>query len=242
MIVAERKPFVEIKEFLAPYQKVMILGCGTCVTVCQAGGQAEVDILTSELKIADRREGKSREFITGTVTRQCEPEMVEPILEQVKRDQPEAILTLACGVGCNFLAERVGKVPVFPGVNTSFYGTALEHGVFAEMCAGCGQCILHLTGGICPIARCTKSLMNGPCGGSNKGKCEISTEVDCGWALIVKRMEDLGTLDKLTEIYPVRDWSKSFHGGPRKLLIPSVKIAAELAAQAEEAKKPGAKS
>lgn len=242
MIVAERKPLAEIQEFLAPYQKILLLGCGTCVTVCQAGGQAEVDILTSQLRIADRQAGRSREFLTGTITRQCEPEMVAPILEQVKQERVDAVLTLACGVGCNFLAERVGKVPVFPGVNTSFYGTALEHGVFAERCLGCGQCILHLTGGICPIARCTKSLMNGPCGGSHQGKCEISPEVDCGWALIVKRMEELGTLEKLTEIYPPRDWSTSFHGGPRKLVIPSVKIAAELAAQAAAENKAGAKS
>jgi len=235
MIIAERKPFAEIKEMLAPYKKIMIMGCGTCVTVCRAGGQAEVDLLASELRIADRREGKAREYITGTITRQCEPEMVDPLLEQVKREKPDAVITLACGVGVNFLADRIGSVPVFPGVNTTSYGATIAEGIWAELCAGCGNCITYLTGGICPIARCTKSLMNGPCGGSHGGKCEIGKEVDCGWALIVKRMDALGQLDRLTEIQPPRDWSTSFHGGPRQTIHPSVKIAREKAAAAAKA-------
>ena len=94
----------------------------------------------------------------------------------------------------------------------------MEHGTWLEMCAGCGDCILHLTGGICPVARCTKSLMNGPCGGTNDGKCEINPETECGWVLIVNRMKELGTLDKLSEINPPRDWSSSYHGGPRKVI------------------------
>ena len=232
MIIAEGKPFAEIKEMLAPYKKIMIMGCGTCVTVCRAGGQAEVDLLTSELRIADRQEGKTREFITGTITRQCEPEMVDPLLEQVKREKPEAVITLACGVGVNFLADRIGRVPVLPGVNTTSYGATLEEGVWAELCAGCGNCITARTGGICPIARCTKSLMNGPCGGSHGGKCEIARDVDCGWALIVKRMEALGQLEKLIQVEPPRDWSTSFHGGPRRTIHPSVQIAREKAAAA----------
>ena len=240
MIIAERKPFAEIKEMLAPYKKIMIMGCGSCVTVCLAGGQAEVDVLTSELKIADRQAGKTREFITGTLTRQCDPEFIVPLAEQVKKEKPDAVISLACGVGVNYLAERLGAIPVFPGVDTKFYGAALEHGVWAELCAGCGKCILHLTGGICPIARCTKSLMNGPCGGTNKGKCEISQDVDCGWYLIVKRMTELGTLDQLSEIYAARDWSTSFHGGVRRQIHPSSRVAQERD-RAEAVKKAGAK-
>jgi hypothetical protein len=111
---------------------------------------------------------------------------------------------------------------VLPGLNTKFFGAATETGGWVEMCAGCGECILHLTGGICPIARCSKSMMNGPCGGSQGGKCEISPDVDCGWAKIVERMAELGTLDMLDDIIPPRDWSSSHHGGPRKVSRPEL--------------------
>jgi len=131
----------------------------------------------------------------------------------------DLVLSTACGVGVNFLAQRIGNIPVYPGINTSFYCAVPKPGEFIELCAGCGNCILHLTGGICPIARCTKSLMNGPCGGTDKGKCEISQEVDCGWYLIVERMKQLGNLEALVEIQPPRDWSTAFHGGPRRIVL-----------------------
>ena len=132
------------------------------------------------------------------------------------------MVSLGCGVGVNFLAQKLETIPVFPGVNTEFFGATVEPGVWVEMCAGCGNCILHLTGGICPIARCSKSILNGPCGGSQDGKCEISPDVECGWALIVERMKKLGTLDRLAEIVAPRDWSTSRHGGPRRVVHPEV--------------------
>jgi len=107
---------------------------------------------------------------------------------------------------------------VFPGVDTKFFGATVESGVLIEMCEGCGKCILNITGGICPIARCSKSLLNGPCGGSKDGKCEISPDVECGWSLIVERMKKLGTLHLLEETVPPRDWPYSHHGGPRRVI------------------------
>ena len=110
-------------------------------------------------------------------------------------------------------------VPVVPAVNTTFLGAALEQGVWAERCQGCGDCVLEITGGICPIARCSKSLLNGPCGGSSEGKCEIDPEVDCGWQLIYDRLSALGKLENLNRMLPARDWSTSRDGGPRRRVV-----------------------
>lgn len=207
MIVANQKPFEQVKGFVDEYDKVLVAGCGTCVTVCHAGGQKEVGMLVSGLKIAYRLEDREKTFFETTVQRQCDEEFIEPLMDIVKKGNVDAVLTLACGVGVNFLADRLEGVPVFPGVNTSFYGAAVEHGVWQGMCAGCGDCITYLTGGICPVARCTKSLINGPCGGMNNGKCEISPDVDCGWHLIINRMKQLGKYKDLLNIVEPRDWT-----------------------------------
>ncbi|UCB44501.1 MAG: methylenetetrahydrofolate reductase C-terminal domain-containing protein [Spirochaetota bacterium] len=218
MIVAERKPLGEIKSFLEDYNKVLVLGCGTCATVCLAGGESEVKVVAAGLRIGFLKEDKEIEILEECITRQCEPEFVDPIIERAKNDSVEAILSLGCGVGVNFLAQKLETVPVYPGVNTKFFGAAIEPGVWIEMCAGCGNCILHLTGGICPVARCSKSILNGPCGGSSNGKCEINPDVDCGWQLIVERMKNIGTIERLYEIIPPRDWSTSHSGGPRRVV------------------------
>lgn len=218
MIVAERKPLSEIRGFVDDFHRILIVGCGTCATVCLAGGEAEVKVVGSGLRISFLQDEKEVEILEDCVTRQCEPEFVEKVQQRVRDESVDAVVSLGCGVGVNFLAQKLETVPVFPGVNTKFFGAAVEPGVWIEMCAGCGNCILHLTGGICPIARCSKSILNGPCGGSQDGKCEIDPDVDCGWALIVERMDKLGTLDRLTEMIPPRDWSTSHHGGPRKVI------------------------
>ncbi|MEW5746045.1 MAG: methylenetetrahydrofolate reductase C-terminal domain-containing protein [Nitrospirota bacterium] len=217
MIVGTQKPFEEIWEMVRGFKKVMVLGCNTCVAICHAGGGKEAEIIASMLRMKAAQEGAAMEITNGGIERQCEPEFFEPVMEQLKAQ--DLVVSTACGVGVNFLSDRIGNVPVYPGVNTSFYGAVPQAGVFKELCAGCGNCILHLTGGICPIARCSKSLMNGPCGGTNKGKCEISQEVDCGWYLIVERMKQLGTLEKLYEIQPPRNWSTGFYGGPRRVVL-----------------------
>ena len=218
MIIAERKPLNEIKSFLENYKKILIVGCGSCATVCLAGGETEVKVVASGLRIGFLKEDKEVEILEDCITRQCEPEFVSKILERVKKEEVEAVLSLGCGVGVNFLAEKLETFPVFPGVNTKFFGATVEPGVWVEMCAGCGNCMLHLTGGICPITRCSKSILNGPCGGSKDGKCEISPDVDCGWYLIVERMKKIGTLSLIEEIIPPRDWSTSHHGGPRRVI------------------------
>ncbi len=221
MIVGEQKPFEEIWEMVKGFKKVLVYGCNTCVAICHAGGNKEAEILASMIRIKAAEESVPMEVKHAGIERHCEPEYFEPLMEEVKTY--DLVLSTACGVGVNFLSERIGNIPVYPGINTEFYGAVPQAGVFTELCAGCGNCILHLTGGICPVARCSKSLMNGPCGGTNKGKCEISKEVDCGWYLIVERMKKLGTLEKLYDIQPPRNWATSRDGGPRRVVLEHIK-------------------
>jgi ferredoxin len=230
MIVGQQKPFDEIWEMVKEFKKIYILGCNTCVAICHAGGGKEAEILASMIRMKATQEGKAMEVNHGGIERQCEPEYFDPVMETLRSQ--EMVMSTACGVGVNFLADRIGNIHVYPGVNTEFFGAVPEAGVFTELCAGCGNCILHLTGGICPIARCSKSLMNGPCGGTNRGKCEVSDEIDCGWFLIVERMKQLGALEKLTAVQPPRNWSTSFHGGPRRVSLEHIRAFEE-----QEAKK-----
>ena len=136
----------------------------------------------------------------------------------------DMVLSLGCGIGVQALAERFPKSIVVPGLNTSFLGLPTEQGVWAERCAACGDCILGLTGGICPIARCSKSLLNGPCGGSSKGKCEINDQTDCAWQLIYDRLAGQGRLDLLMEIRPPKNWKTSRDGGPRKIVREDLRL------------------
>ena len=222
MIIAEGKPIKEILDMIAPYDKILLVGCKGCVTVCSTGGEKEVGILGSALRLARQAQGKPLEVKEITLERQCDTEYLEPMREDI--DRYPAILSLACGAGIQFLAEKFRKHPVLPGVDTQFIGVAEEQGVWTERCQACGNCVLDRTGGICPVARCSKSLFNGPCGGSKGGKCEIDSQVDCGWQLIYDRLKELGQLDKLEIVLPVKDWSKNRDGGPRKRVREDLKI------------------
>jgi ferredoxin len=221
MIVAERKPIEEIIGFIRDCKKILLVGCNECVTVCYAGGKKEVEILASALKMAFMKEGKDLEVKEVTLERQCDHEYLEEIRNII--DQYDAVISLACGVGVQFMAEKYFRTPVFPGVNTCFMGVTEEMGVWTERCQGCGQCILEKTAGICPISRCAKRLLNGPCGGSTKGKCEINKELDCAWQLIIDRLRELGRLEDYEEIIPIKDWSTERAGGPRKVVREDLK-------------------
>ena len=223
MIKAKQKPIAEIKALLAPYRNILILGCGTCVTISFAGGEKEVGLLASSLRIASAMDpGGQKIFSEQTVQRQCEWEFIDAVAEQI--NQADAVLSLACGIGVQALAERYPDKVILPGVNTTFLGMAVEHGVLVERCRACGDCILGLTGGVCPIARCAKNLLNGPCGGSQRGKCEVNPETDCAWQLIYDRLGKLGQLDRLSSPMTYKDWSKDYDGGPRKIVREDIKL------------------
>jgi len=225
MIIAEQKSLEEMKTMIADAQKVLVVGCGTCVTVCFAGGAREAAIVSSSLRMASKLDGNSKAITDVTVQRQCEWEYLDQIKEQVQ--ETDIVLSLGCGIGVQAIAERFPQNWVVPGLNTTFLGIPLEQGVWAERCAACGDCILGLTGGICPIARCSKSLLNGPCGGSENGHCEISPEIDCAWQLIYDRLNSMGKLHLLQEIQPPKNWRTSRDGGPRHITREDLKLAAE---------------
>ena len=213
MIIAKRKPVAEIVDMVKEFNRVLVLGCRGCVSVCSAGGEREVEILASLLRLGFQKAGKKLTTITGTLVRQCDKEYIDGLDEW--DGQYDAIVSMACGVGVNFIANLRTMARVYPGVNTTCMGGSMEQGKWTEQCAGCGNCVLHLTGGLCPVARCAKSLMNGPCGGSVGGRCEIHADIPCIWQSIHDRLDRLGRKRELSVIAPLRDWSTAGHGGPR---------------------------
>jgi ferredoxin len=215
MIVAKRKPFEEIKEMLKPYKKVLNVGCGTCVSVCLAGGQKEVQILNSELEMARNLENSPIEMGGVSVERQCDREFLAELDSMV--DDYEAILSMACGVGIQFLAERFPHKPVFPGVDTTGLAVNQAVGIYEERCKSCGRCVLAMTGGICPVTMCAKGLYNGPCGGTNKGSCEIDSDQPCAWYKIHERLSQQGRLDLIMDFTDAVDWTDQ---EPRTLIQP----------------------
>lgn len=222
MIVGEQKPLEEIKELVGDYERILVLGCGTCVTVCFAGGEKEVGILASSLRMTTRIDDQGKVFDEATIQRQCEWEFLDAIEEEI-RDH-DLVLSMACGIGVQAIVERFPEARVAPAVNTTFLGLPEEHGLWTERCAACGECILYRTAGICPIARCAKSLLNGPCGGSQDGKCEIDPDVPCAWQLIYDRLKAQGRLDQMLEIVPAKDWSTNRDGGPRRLVRDDLRL------------------
>ena len=240
MIVGERKSLQEIMAMIGTHQKVLILGCRTCVAVCMAGGEKEVAILASQLRIASKLNGDDKVFREGTVERQCEYEFLDEAVEDV--EWADVVVSLACGIGVQTTNEYLPQKQTLPGLNTTFLGQPTELGVWEERCQACGNCVLDLTGGICPVTRCSKGLLNGPCGGSHDGKCEVShvvtkggqpvyvvkdgkkqlvtEEVDCAWQLIYDRLKALGKLDQMQGIQaiPIKDWRTSRDGGPRRIV------------------------
>jgi ferredoxin len=217
MIIAERKPVDEIKGFIEGRKKVLVVGCRGCVTVCNAGGTKEVGVLASLLRLDAQKDGRELVVDEFTLERQCDPEYIDELLELVEK-RYDAILSMACSVGPQFLARRYPKESIYPALNTCFIGGALAHGIWAEHCQACGNCVIHNFGGMCPISRCSKSLLNGPCGGSAGGVCEISKEVECIWHLIATKVMEEGRLDGFAPIQPFKDWSSSRDGGPRKIV------------------------
>lgn len=212
MIVAETKPFEEIKDILSSYKKILILGCGSCTTVCMSGGKKQVELLASALRMAKKIEGNEIQVGEMTILRQCDPEFIARIKGEA--EQYDVILSMACGAGVQVLAESLGGMPVLPALNTLFIGVTEDEGVWSERCLACGECILWRTGGICPVTRCAKSLTSGPCGGSQKGFCEVSKNTPCVWQQIYARLKKLNQLHFLKEVPQPK--TKPVH--PRKMI------------------------
>ncbi|MHC1729670.1 MAG: methylenetetrahydrofolate reductase C-terminal domain-containing protein [Syntrophobacteraceae bacterium] len=217
MIVADRKKIPEIRDMIEAHDRVLLVGCGTCVTVCLAGGEREAGILGSALRMSLKLIGRGEVKVDEcTIERQCEDAFIDALASRVS--DYDALCSLACGAGVQALAERFPNTPVYPGLNTQFIGILESQGVWTEKCAGCGACRLGEFAGICPLTRCAKRLLNGPCAGSRDGKCEIRQDLDCAWQLIYVRASALGILDRFEVIAAPHDWSAGLDGGPRKVV------------------------
>lgn len=215
MIVTEQKPIEKILDSLKDYQKIFLVGCGECATTCKTGGEPELLAMKKLLE----EQGK-------TVLGMCIPP-APCVASQIKTElaknmkalrETEAMLVLACGLGVQSVKDndRLG-LTVLPSCNTMFGAVMDAQGNFYEKCSMCAECVLDVTGGICPITLCAKGLLNGPCGGMNKGKCEVDQEKDCAWVLIYKELSKKNKLGRFKEIQGPKDFKKS--GKPHKLIV-----------------------
>lgn len=202
MIVVRLKPLEEITSMLNGYQKILIVGCDGCSGVYEVGGIKQAEMLKERLE----RIKEKISIETISVPRQCDNEIIAKWLHDV--DEFDAIFSLGCGVGVQTIAEVHEDKPVFPLVNTKFIGMEdKKKEKLLERCQACGDCILAETGGVCPITRCAKQLLNGPCGGQAKGKCEVGGwKNDCAWILIYNRLKSKGRLDQFTKFREQRDF------------------------------------
>lgn len=204
MIVTTLKPLDEILNFISPFKNILIVGCDGCTQPPR--GVREAEALSQLLELGGKQRNKEFAFKVNTLVKQCDSYLTAVALKDMIDDGVEAVLSLACGLGPQTIAGLYPVLPIFPAQNTVFMGSEeREAGTLEERCAACGDCILALTGGICPVSRCAKSLLNGPCGGSQNGKCEIDPNKDCAWALIIERLEKLGRLQDLEAIQPPKD-------------------------------------
>jgi ferredoxin len=200
MIIAQQKDLTEIQDMIASYGKVLLVGCGTCMTFCSAGGPSEVDGLAEALV----SEKKDLSVEKSNIPRQCSMKFIDRLEKKV--GDCEAILSMACGNGVQAVASRFPDKPVLPALNTQFIGVEKEPGVWTENCLACGDCILWRTGGVCPVTRCAKSLLNGACGGASEGNCEVSKDRPCAWQEIYHALKRLDMMHYLKEKPQVKDW------------------------------------
>jgi len=199
--ITRAKPIETVIRALEGYERVFIAGCGTCATMCHTGGVNEV----AQMRAALEEAGK---LVTGTlvIPTACDAVTYE-CLEQNKQalEDAQVVLVMSCAFGVQTVAGYAGR-PVQPALDTLFFGLEDQPGHFSEVCMQCGECVLAYTGGICPITACHKGLLNGPCGGTNDGKCEIDNTIDCAWTLIYNRLKEIGRLDLMEQFYEPKNY------------------------------------
>ncbi|MFC1933921.1 methylenetetrahydrofolate reductase C-terminal domain-containing protein [Chloroflexota bacterium] len=214
--ITRQKPLEEVMQYLNQCQRVYLIGCGTCATMLHTGGKSEVLAMKEKLEA----DGKK---VSGwmVIPTACDALTKEALAENARDiEAADCILVMSCAFGVQTVSSYSDKA-VYPALNTLFIGKEESPGFFTEVCAQCGSCVLAQTACICPLVRCTKELLNGPCGGSVEGKCEVDPDIPCAWQLIIDRLTALDQLDRLEEIQPPKDWSTSHSGVPRRIIIES---------------------
>jgi hypothetical protein len=208
MVISEKKPFEEILEYLKDAKKVVILGCSLCATVCRVGGEPEV------LEMKKKLEENGKQVLGYKILDPaCNYMQVRKDLKGLKQElsEADAVISLACGDGTQTIA-KLTDIPAYPGNNTMFIGEVERVGQYEEVCLACGNCQLGWTGGICPVTKCSKGLLNGPCGGATKdGKCEVKPEHDCAWIQIYEKLKKLNKVDNLEVIREPRNYAINVH-------------------------------
>ncbi len=217
MIITKQKDKTEILKYLGGDSRIFIVGCGECAAVCKTGGEKEV----ADMKKFLESHGKS---VTGFCLPDapCIASQARMSIGRNKKaiQESDALLIMACGLAVQSVKENLVEDKALHVANdTLFMGEVAKNGDFLERCGACGECALELTGGICPVTRCPKGLLNGPCGGVNKSKCEVSLELDCAWVLIYEDLKKKGKVDVLKNYTPPKDHSKMLK--PRKLVMSS---------------------
>jgi hypothetical protein len=205
MIITTQKPLDEILDFLSTYERILVVGCDGCTQPPRSLKEAET--LAQLIELGGKQRNKNFKTRAITLTKQCDSSAaLSEITPRIGDTQ--AIVNLACGIGVQEIADIFPGIPVFPGQNTMFIGAEEKgNGLYEERCSVCGQCVLAETGGICPVTRCAKGLLNGPCGGTRKGgKCEIDPEKDCAWTLIYRRLEKQGKLDLMAKYHAPKNY------------------------------------
>jgi len=208
MIITKQKPIEEILGYIKNDSTVFLVGCAVCATTCKTGGEIEIKLL-SELLTAKGKEVTGWDILNPA----CYILESKKLLRRKEKEiaAAKSIISLACGGGTQAIAEMIGK-PVYPANDTLFQGEIIrlspQEDRFEKKCLMCGECLIGITGGICPVTRCPKGLRNGPCGGVNKGKCEVDPDRDCVWVLIANKLKELGQLGNMEIIGKTRDYSK----------------------------------
>ncbi len=212
--ITEQKPLEEIMKELGQCKEVYIIGCGTCATMLHTGGKTEVLAMKDTLEAT----GKN---VTGwmVIPTACDELTKDALAENAEAlKTTDCILVMSCAYGVQTVNMHTDK-QVYPALNTLFIGKEESPGKFIDVCMQCGDCVLGRTAGICPLVRCAKGLLNGPCGGSVEGKCEVSPDIPCAWQLIIDRLAEQGRLDQYEEIEPPKDWDRSQSGTPRQISV-----------------------
>ncbi len=215
MVITEKKPIQEVLNLLGDYKKIFLVGCGECATICKTGGETEVKQMRELLE-------KSGKTVVGLTVVQapCVGSQAKMALAKnmTALKDADAVLVLACGLGAQSITESSRlQLVVISGNDTQFLGIVDAQGNLLQRCSACAECVLGTTANICPVTLCAKSLLNGPCGGMNKGKCEVNKDTDCAWVLIYQELSKQNKLNNFKKINPPRNFRKTIH--PRQKFI-----------------------